>query len=317
MARKGRKQKGGTRKTRGARPPKRRCGAMGVHHLLLETSPSFRRAQSRMESGTSRMMQKGMAEVMPPKPRLIPVVVHILYRNEADNLSDAQIESQISALNKDFRATNPDKSRIPPPFKGLLADAMMEFRLATKDDYGKRSTGITRTRTNLSSFPANDSMKSTRTGGVKPWDTRRFLNIWVCRLSGNLLGYAQFPGGPRSTDGVVILTTAFGTRGNVAAPFNKGRTTTHEIGHYFNLRHIWGDREDCFGSDLVNDTPNALAPNFGAPTFPRISCSNGPNGDMFMNYMDYVNDDAMQMFSSGQAARMQAALTMARNGLGT
>ena len=133
MARKSRKKKSGAKKTGAARPPKRRCGAMGVHHLLLETSPSFRRAQSRMEVGTSRMMQKGLAEMMPTKPRLIPVVVHILYRNEADNLSDAQIESQISALNKDFRARNTDKSRIPALFKGLLADAMMEFCLATRD----------------------------------------------------------------------------------------------------------------------------------------------------------------------------------------
>jgi hypothetical protein len=137
----------------------------------------------------------------------------------------------------------------------------------------------------------------------------------VCNLSDGLLGYAQFPGGPSKTDGVVILYTAFGTKGVAAAPFNLGRTATHEIGHWLNLRHIWGDRTDCTGSDGVSDTPRAQMPNTGRPTFPRISCDNGPNGDMFMNYMDYVDDAAMFMFTSGQATRMNACLAGSRKEL--
>jgi Pregnancy-associated plasma protein-A len=138
---------------------------------------------------------------------------------------------------------------------------------------------------------------------------------WVCTLSNNLLGYAQFPGGPASTDGVVILNTAFGTKGSAAKPFNLGRSATHEIGHFLNLRHIWGDTPDCSGGDLVDDTPNAETPNFGKPTFPHVSCSNGPNGDMFMNYMDYSDDDSMFMFSPGQVSRMQATLDGPRKSL--
>jgi pregnancy-associated plasma protein-A len=122
------------------------------------------------------------------------------------------------------------------------------------------------------------------------------------------LGYAQFPGGPKSTDGVVINYRAFGTMGTAQSPFNKGRTATHEVGHYFNLRHIWGDTEDCTGSDLVADTPNSAGPNFGKPTFPKVSCSNGPSGDMFVNYMDYVDDPAMFMFTPQQVSRMRTAL---------
>jgi hypothetical protein len=134
-------------------------------------------------------------------------------------------------------------------------------------------------------------------------------------LGGGLLGYAQFPGGPAATDGVVILNTAFGSVGTAAAPYNLGRTATHEIGHWLNLRHIWGDTEDCSGSDFVDDTPNAQQPNYGKPTFPHVSCNNAPNGDMFMNYMDYVDDDAMVMFTKGQIARMQATLAGPRNSL--
>jgi hypothetical protein len=150
---------------------------------------------------------------------------------------------------------------------------------------------------------------------VDPWPTDRYLNLWVCNLGSNLLGYAQFPGGPAATDGVVILYAAFGTQGTATAPFNKGRTATHEVGHYLNLRHIWGDRNDCTGNDFVTDTPPAGAANFGKPKFPHITCNNGPDGDMFMNYMDYVDDAAMVMFTTGQVARMNATLAGPRKKL--
>jgi hypothetical protein len=134
-------------------------------------------------------------------------------------------------------------------------------------------------------------------------------------LSGGLLGYAQFPGGPQATDGVVINYQAFGTNGTASAPFNKGRTATHEVGHYLNLRHIWGDTPDCSGSDMVADTPNSAGPNFGTPAFPVVTCNNGPNGDMFMNYMDYTDDAAMFMFTTQQVLRMRTALETLRSGL--
>jgi hypothetical protein len=250
-------------------------------------------------------------------PYKIQVVVHVVYRTDQENISDAQVKSQIAVLNRDYRATNPDRNQTPLVWKGLVTDPMVEFSLATKDPDGNATDGITRTQTDQSSFGDDDSVKSAATGGNDPWPTDRFLNIWVCKLAGGLLGYAQFPGGPAKTDGVVILNTAFGTTGIATAPFNLGRSATHEIGHFFNLRHIWGDTEDCSGSDFVDDTPNAESPNFGKPTFPHISCGNGPNGDMFMNYMDYVDDDSMFMFSHGQVIRMQATLDGPRNSLVT
>jgi pregnancy-associated plasma protein-A len=153
-------------------------------------------------------------------------------------------------------------------------------------------------------------------GGVDAWPSDAYLNLWVCSLGGGLLGYAQFPGGPAATDGVVILNKAFGTTGTATAPFDLGRTAVHEVGHWLNLRHIWGDTEDCSGTDFVADTPNAQHPNFGKPSFPHISCSNGPSGDMFMNYMDYVDDDSMVMFTAGQVARMRTALDGPRGAIG-
>ena len=248
--------------------------------------------------------------------RTIPVVVHVVYKKTSENISDAQIKSQITVLNKDYRATNTDKSKVPSVWKNLVADAGIKFVLATKDPKGKTTTGITRTKTTRTSFGTGDTVKATATGGIDPWPTSKYLNIWVCTLGGGLLGYAQFPGGPPQTDGVVILNTAFGTQGTATAPFNKGRTATHEIGHWLNLRHIWGDTEDCSGTDYVDDTPNAMGPNYNKPVFPHISCKNGPNGDMFMNYMDYVDDASMFMFTTLQVARIQAALSNQRNTLG-
>jgi hypothetical protein len=300
-----------------AAPPKRRmCAAMEVHNRLLELYPTYRTAQAALASATSARMLTAAVGKAAGGVVKIPVVVHVVFNTAAENISDAQVKSQIAVLNKDFRATNTDKSKVPAVWKGLVTDAGIEFALATKDPKGNPSTGITRTQTAQTSFSQNDGVKSAATGGVAAWPTGKFLNIWVCTLSNSLLGYAQFPGGPAATDGVVILNTGFGTVGTAAAPFNKGRSATHEIGHWLNLRHIWADTEDCSGTDFVPDTPNALVPNFGKPTFPHISCGNGPNGDMFMNYMDYTDDAAMFMFTAQQVVRMHAALEGPRKSIG-
>ncbi len=309
---KGTKKKSSKAAAAKAAPPARRqCGAMQAHFRLLEQDPGFRSRQAVLERSVARRMASGA--VAKATTTTIPVVVHVVYNTAAENISDAQINSQIAVLNRDFSATNTDKSKVPTPFKGLVASANVKFALATKDPKGKPTTGITRTKTTRTEFGSNDSVKSTATGGQNAWPRDKYLNIWVCKLGGGLLGYAQFPGGPAKTDGVVILHSAFGTTGTLLSKFNRGRTTTHEIGHWLNLRHIWGDTEDCTGSDMVADTPNAAGPNFGTPTFPHISCSNGPNGDMFMNYMDYVDDIAMFMFTSQQVSRMAATLENERD----
>jgi hypothetical protein len=242
-----------------------------------------------------------VAVALPPLVT-VDVVVNVVYRTDAQNVSDAQVKSQISVLNRDFKATNTDKKKVPEPWKGLVTNSRLRFKLAK----------VVRRRTTRSSFPTDDSVKRASSGGIAPFEPESHLNLWVCALGGGVLGYAQFPGGPASTDGVVVDYRAFGTRGTAQKPFNLGRTATHEVGHYFNLRHIWGDTEDCSGTDSVADTPNAAGPNYGTPSFPSISCGNGPNGDMFMNYMDYVDDAAMFMFTAQQVVRMRTALEAAR-----
>jgi hypothetical protein len=298
------------------RPRRRQCGAMEVHERLSERYSSFRLNQNRIEQFISRSILSGEAERVTRQLITIPVVVHIVYKRAAENISNAQVRSQVTVLNRDYRTKNPDMKNVPAVWKGLVADANIQFKLATIDPNRKTTSGITRTATTRNSFGADDSVKIKSGGGIAAWPANRYANIWVCDLGGGLLGYAQFPGGPARTDGVVILHSAFGTSGTAAAPFNLGRTATHEIGHWLNLRHIWGDRNDCGGTDHVSDTPNAQLPNYGSPAFPHISCDNGPNGDMFMNYMDYVDDPAMFMFTPGQVTRMNATLAGPRRKIG-
>jgi Pregnancy-associated plasma protein-A len=296
-------------------PKRRTCGCMEVHNRLIETDPAFRARLFELERSTVERMNSASARVA-DEPITIFVVVHIVHNNAAENISEDQVNSQIHVLNKDYAAENMDIVNVPDVWKGLVIDSGIRFELASADPDGNPTSGITRTKTDRPSFGSNDTVKFAESGGIDAWPTDKYLNIWVCTLSGGLLGYAQFPEGPKETDGVVVRNTALGTTGTATAPFDFGRTTTHEIGHWLNLRHIWGDDNGaCTGSDFVDDTPNAGGPNFGKPTFPSISCHNGPNGDMFMNYMDYVDDDAMFMFSAQQVARMSATLEGPRRSL--
>ena len=298
-------------------PPRRRsCAQMVVHELLVETQPEYRERRLEAEELTRESINTGEAQRIVAKLVTIPVVVHVVLRDRSPNVTDAQIKGQIDSLNRDFRARNRDKTKVPAVWKGLVVDSKIQFALAKKDPRGRPTTGITRTATTVAAFGPDDSVKSRSTGGVNPWPADRYLNMWVCRLGGGLLGYAQFPGGPSETDGVVIRNTAFGTTGTAEPPFNLGRTGTHEVGHFLNLYHIWGLYDDCTGGDMVSDTPNAAGPNYGEPGFPQVSCNNGPNGDMFMNFMDYVDDRVMCMFTAQQVARMMATLDGPRSALG-
>jgi len=299
----------------GGTPQVRTCATMDVHRRLLTEDPSYANIRADIENQAGMYEGAGSSAGRSGVTQ-IPVVVHVVWNTAAQNISDAQIASQIDVLNRDFRRVNPDVNSTPAPFLPLTADARVVFALATIDPNGAATSGIERRQTTVASFGADDAVKSQATGGMNAWPADTYLNIWVCQLGGGLLGYAQFPGGPAATDGVVILQSAFGTTGTAAPPFHLGRTATHEIGHWLNLNHIWGDDgTGCSGTDNVADTPNQGGPNTGQPSFPHISCSNGPNGDMFMNYMDYVNDAAMFMFTAGQVARMRATLAGPRSNL--
>jgi hypothetical protein len=284
----------------------RSCGTMEYQQILEQEDPAMIQRMQEIEQFTRDFALS--ANTASRALVTIPVVVHVVYNTPSENISDAQIQSQITALNKDFRKLNSDASNIPSAFSGIAADVNIEFCLASVDPSGNPTNGIIRTPTSLTSFTiSGNEVKYASLGGSNAWDSSKYLNIWVCDISGTLLGYGQFPGGNAATDGVVVDYMYFGTTGTATAPYNKGRTATHEIGHWMNLRHIWGDDgTGCTGSDFVDDTPNCAGPNYGCPTYPKSSCSNGASGDLFMNFMDYTDDACMYMFTSGQATRMQA-----------
>jgi hypothetical protein len=286
----------------------RNCGSMDYLQNQQEEHPEREQRLKLIEQHTARVLDDPTRAVTGTVT--IPVVVHVVYNTSTENISTAQIQSQIDILNEDFRRLNADASDTPSAFQGVAADVEIEFCLATSDPQGDPTDGITRTNTSVSAFGTNDEVKFNSSGGKDAWPAGDYMNMWVCDISGGILGYAQFPGGPANTDGIVIDYQYFGNIGTATAPFNLGRTGTHEVGHYLNLRHIWGDG-NCNADDFVGDTPRAGGPNYtGSPcTFPGPNSCNEGGGDlpdMFQNYMDYSNDACMNLFTQGQTARMRA-----------
>jgi hypothetical protein len=271
------------------------------------------KVEARVEKYELRNSMAQNAKSQPPI-YTIPVVVHIIYRTGTQNLSDARVAEQIQVLNEDYRRTNSDAGNVPAAFAGVVGDSEIEFCLAGKDPSGATTTGITRTQTSVTDIGGGSAYAYTAQGGKDIWDPNLYLNIWVCELGGGLLGFTYTPGNaPNGRDGVVIGYQYFGKTG-ASAPYNGGRTTTHEVGHWLNLEHVWGPGGGgCSSDDFVGDTPIQNTSNGGCPSHPSASCSNG--GDMFMNYMDYVNDNCMNSFTVGQATRMRTAITAARPSL--
>ncbi len=269
----------------------RGCASHEVLEQQLRENPELAAKMQEIERFTQNAITNG--RLVNGKIE-IPVVVNVLYRTAAENISLTQIQSQIDVLNKDFNALNSDFNQVPTTFSGVKANVGISFVL----------DAVYRKSTTKTSWGTRDAMKKTNQGGIAPTSPTTKLNLWVCTIGGGILGYAQFPGGSSATDGVVIDSKYFGTTGTATAPFNKGRTATHEVGHWMNLRHIWGDAT-C-GSDLVSDTPTHNTANYGMPVFPHYSTCTGTPIEMTMNYMDYTDDAGMYMFSNGQKSRMLA-----------
>ena len=272
----------------------RRCASQEVLEAQLKADPMLAIRMNEIEAFTSKQLLNGFTGRLVNGKIEIPVVVNVLYRTTAQNISTAQIQSQIDVLNKDFNALNSDYNSVPALFAGVKANVGITFVLDQ----------VIRKSTTKSSWGTNDAMKKTAQGGLAPTSPTTKLNLWSCVIGGDILGYAQFPGGSSATDGVVIDYRFFGLSGSANAPFNLGRTGTHEVGHWMNLRHIWGDAT-C-GSDLVSDTPTHNDPNFGVPAYPHYSTCSGTPVEMTMNYMDYTDDNGMYMFTTGQKNRMAA-----------
>jgi len=271
----------------------RNCGTMEAFYKQIQDDPATLARMEEIEQFTQNYVSS--SRLLPDGTIQIPVVVNVLYKTSAQNISAAQIQSQIDVLNADFAATNADYNSTPSIFQGVRSGNIgVTFVL----------DAVVRKATNKSSWTTNNAMKKTSQGGISPTSPTTKLNMWCCNMGGGILGYAQFPGGSSATDGVVVDDNAFGNTGTVTSPYHKGRTATHEVGHWMNLRHIWGDA-NC-GSDLVGDTPAHNTANYGCPSYPHLSTCSGTPVEMTMNYMDYTYDACMYMFSAGQKTRMKA-----------
>lgn len=285
------------------------CGAYEGYKIMMKNDPVFRQKQelSRMEDDNDCIPPTDACA--PPEGLLtIPTVFHVVYNNEAENLSDAQLQSQLDVINEDFQLLN---TNIGPYWPDLIANAEMEFCLATRDQYGNPTCGITRTYTDSTIFTIQTSIKDENTGGVSGWPATDYLNVFICDIA-NLRGYATFPDAEDSIDGIVIdyLSVGRGVEWAYSSPrFNLGRTGTHEVGHWLRLSHIWGDG-NCNIHDGIDDTPNHAGPNYGCQEN-TPSCANqsipGVYDQMVQNYMDYSDDTCMYLFTHGQVNLMRKA----------
>lgn len=237
----------------------------------------------------------------------IPVVFHIVM-NDPNTVTDDQIQAQLETLNTNFAGLNADSTKVPSYFKSLFARSSIQFCLAQQTPGGESTSGIERVTTRRTSFTANDAVKHASTGGADIWNGDNYVNIWICALSNNILGYSTFPDdGIPDEQGIVIDYRTL--PGGTFAAYNTGKTLTHEAGHYFNLYHIWGDDEGaCSGTDYVDDTPNQSASSSGCYSGIRTdNCTPSGNGIMYQNYMDYSSDACLVMFTTEQAGRMESA----------
>lgn len=239
----------------------------------------------------------------------IPVVFHIVYNDVEQNISFQQIYSQLNVLNEDFNRKNPDSVNTLEVFKSAAAKCNIRFFLAQEDELGNPSTGITRTFTNHGPF-ADDNIHYTSEGGANAWDAKKYLNIWVCNLADGVFGYASPPGSNVETDGVVIDYQFVGTTGTVVSPYNKGRTATHEVGHWLGLQHLWGSVGGCVDDDGIIDTPDQSGPTTGCDLISETCGSL----NMVQNYMDHSYDECMNLFTKGQKAVMRNNLFLYRSG---
>lgn len=314
-----------------------RCATTDIMAIKAEHNPDYLNRVNQIYEQIEQFTQNNTSRFTGEVFR-IPVVVHVIYNNDQQNISDQLIEEQIEILNQDFRRLNDDASQTREEFLDVAGDAGIEFYLADFDPEGNETNGITRTETSVNSFilsifTGTFTMKKSEEGGADAWDVNKYLNIWVCNLSifgfPSVLGFATPPEGAPNwpnnigagpdEDGVVVHYEVFGPRPDATgalASVNKGRTATHEVGHYLGLRHIWGDG-DCNEDDGLSDTPTAAGASQQTCDFNVNSCTDSPEDfpDMIENYMDYSDENCMNLFTIQQVEAMRFVIENFRQDL--
>ncbi|MFA5782368.1 MAG: T9SS type A sorting domain-containing protein [Bacteroidales bacterium] len=298
----------------------RKCGTMEYLEQQKALDPSVELQMQQLEEFTRQWIKDHPDGSGDKTIITVPVVVHVVWNTSAQNISDARVQEQINILNRDYGGTNPHS--MGSFSTSLKANTELQFCLAQRTPAGVATNGIEKRQTTVTSFTTNNAVKYYSQGGLSAWDPTKYMNIWVCNLGQYLCGYAQFPyaaqgGGINATYGVVIHYQYFGVTG-ATTPYNGGGTTTHEIGHCFNLYHIWGDDSGgsdpytcssgncCGGTDNCTDTPNQSVATDGSHTGELTdACATASPGIMYMNFMDYTYDVSYTNFTPNQKARIQ------------
>ncbi len=242
---------------------------------------------------------------------VIPVVVHVVWNIPEENISDQTILTQIEVLNRDFNSENGDLEDVPDEFQPFIAKEGIQFCLAAEDPHGLPTSGIVRVKTDVEAIGTKEDLFFSALGGSGAWDTDSYLNMWVANTGEFITGFGTFPEQVEAEkQGVVVHPRYFGQ--NSSRSYNLGRVAVHEVGHYLGLNHTWDNNAECDTDDGVYDTPLQQHSYEGCPAHPQSSCG---SMDMFMNFMDYVDDGCMVMFTQGQMERMLATVELFRPGL--
>lgn len=295
------------------------CATDVERQRLLREEPGYAKYEIAVDGDMEALMRNHLHDRDEMPVITIPIVFHVLHLRGTENISNEQILDAVRILNEDFRKLNADTAGVWPEFQPRIGDARMEFKLPTIDPIGNCTNGIDRIMT-------VETLRGMRESKLKPWPRDQYLNVWINKSMGGGSAAGYFTGFPETADGIMILHPYVGGSGAPGSGWTsddfRARALTHEIGHFFNVNHVWGENNDpmvACGDDGVEDTPITRGFNF-CPTPTQSRVCNPDSLEMAQNYMDYSYCSSGHLYTKGQCLRMRAAAespTSQRDGLWT